>query len=379
MTALLTNGTSTTLAKPITANNLHALWEQTSSTATDILKEAITQASSNLKEKGIVRIPLCEEGTDHYPNDPSNDLISRTIKNKSLLPESSYQRDIFIVKAGSLARKTLMPGSDIDFLVFPSNKESVPYAQALQKEIMFTLKKIIAERELPFKVDEIMANIGDFHIPPEEAREKLLQPTRKEYNPEFQSWWPRESIAGRILRDIEFIDGDRKAFDKLQEISRDRLFTPSTCTDSIGLEITRKLLEIPLMENLQTLNKRLSNGSTLQDFDPKDNGTRTIELFTWLIRARTGIEDRNPLDVIKAVDSLTKDEKERLEDAFKFLVILTAATRKAEPFVKSGEHAKLTQNNEGKITEQLGIETPLFRQALLKHLTATHKIISTHT
>jgi hypothetical protein len=35
-----------------------------------------------------------------------------------------------------------MPGSDIDFLVFPSNKESVPYAQALQKEIMFTLKKI---------------------------------------------------------------------------------------------------------------------------------------------------------------------------------------------------------------------------------------------
>jgi hypothetical protein len=244
---------------------------------------------------------------------------------------------------------------------------------------MFTLKKIIDERILPFKIDEIMADIGDFHVPPEDAREKLLQPTQEVYDAEFQSMWPRESKAGRILRDIEFIYGDKKAFDKLQEISRDRLFTPSTCTDSIGLEITRKLLEIPLSENLQALNRRLSNGSTLQDFDPKDDGTRTIELFTWLIRARTGIEDRNPLDVIKAVDSLRDDEKQKLEDAFKFLVILTAAVRKAEPFVKNGEHAKLTQGNEGRITEQLGIETPLFRQALLQHLTATHEIISRHS
>ena len=383
MTTLLINEVLAGLAKPrITANNLHLLWEETSSNATDILNEAILEASESLKKKGIVSIPLIpvEEGKkDHYPNDPSNYLISKALRGGTLLAKSSYQRDIFVVKAGSLGRKTLMPGSDIDFLVFPSNKESVPYAQALQKEIMFALKKIIDERGLPFKVDEIMADIGDFHVPPEEAKEKLLQPTRKEYDGEFQSWWERESKAGRILRDIEFIYGDKKAFDKLQEISRGRLFTPSTCTDSIGLEITRKLLEIPLRENLQALNKRLSNGSTLQDFDPKDEGTRTIELFTWLIRAQTGIENKNPLDVIETINSLTRDEKEKLEDAFKFLVILTAAARKAEPFVKSGEHAKLTEDNEGRITEQLGIETPLFRQALIRHLTETYEILSRHS
>ncbi len=374
-----TNGVALSLAKRLTPNDLHSLWEKTNSTATDILNEAILETSKSLNKKGIVSVPLYSGETDHYPNDPSNYLISGKIKNGTPLAESSYKRDIFIVKAGSLARNTLMPGSDIDFLVFPSNKESIPYAQALQKEIAFKLKKIIDERELPFKVDEIMSEINDFHVPPEEAKEKLLQPTRQTYDPEFNMSWSTPSIMPTILRDIEFVYGDRGSFNRLQEASKARLVTPQTCQDSIALEITRDLLEGPLREKLQALNIRLSNGSTIQDFDPKDDGTRVVELFTWLVRAKTGIEDKNPLEVIKATNSLTKDEQQKLEAVFKFLVMLTAAARKAEPYVREGEHPKLTSDNEEKFATILGIETPLLRRLLIEHLTATHEIISNHT
>ncbi len=363
--------------RSFTPNSLYVLWEECHLTATDVLHKAIAQALQNINKNGIIYLKLCDGNKEHYPNDlddPFKHLIRNKIKNGVVLDKSEYKTDVFIVKAGSLARKTLIPGSDIDFLVFPSNKESVAYAQALQKEIMYQLKKIIDEGELPFKVDEVMPGIGNFHVPPEEANEKLLQHTILEYNAEFGSYWPRDSKLPTILRDIEFIYGDKPSFHKLQSISRDRLFTPNTCKDDVALGITRKLVE-----ELRTSSKdSLTNGNSTDNFDPKANGVRPIELFAWLIRARNGIENRNPIEVLKTTNSLTEHERQQLEDAFKFFVLLTAATRNIQPYLREGEHAKLTRDNETRVAKKLGTETPLLRKIIVEHLTASHNVISNY-
>lgn len=352
-------------------DSLPHIWETANLTATEILQKAIESAIDNINKKGIVSV--CN-GLEHYPNDPSNYLINRQVKSGTKLDESDYKKDVFIVKAGSLARKTLLPNSDIDFLVFPSNKESIPYAEALQREVRFELKKILDNENLPLKVDDIMSEFSDTLVPPDQANEKLLQPTRKIEDSEFQSLWEQPSKMPTILRDIEFIHGNKEAFNKLQEISRERLYTPPTCQDVTALRITRELIEEPLNKKL----KALTDVATGNSFDPKDDGTRIIEMFTWLVRAKTGIEIKNPISVINEIDSLTSSEKQDLERAFKFLALLTVATRNAEPYVRAGEHPKLNQNNEEKIATQLGMETPLLRTLILQHLTNAEGIISNY-
>ena len=271
-----------------------------------------------------------------------------------------------------------MPGSDIDFIVFPSNQASIPYAQALQKEIQFALQRLIEENNLSFKVDDIMADTINFQVPPQQAREKLLQPTREVHDFEFGITLQEPSIAPTVLRDIKFVYGDKSAFDQLVEASRDRLFTPSSCTDPISIEITRQLLETPLREKLQVLQTRLSSGNT-DNFDPKDEGIRVIELFAWLLRAHNSVDIKNPTEVINAVNALTNEEKEKLANAFKFLVLLSFVTRNSTPVLRQGEHPKLTTENEGTIAAQTQIPTPLFRAALIEHLTNVHRITSKHT
>ena len=362
-------------ASRIDATELYSIWKSTKLTASQALQKAINTAITNLEKKGIVSVQLYNGEVDYYPNDPSNYLISSKLRGGELLSKSEYKENFFIVQAGSLARGTLMPGADIDFLVFPSNEKSRPYTQALQREVRFALKEIIGNNKLPFKVDEIMTEEINFHVPPEEVEEKLLQPKRKVYNAEFGMTWEELSIASMVLRDIEFLYGDKDAFDQLVGESRDRLFTPHNCNDTVGIELTRSLLEQPLRNGLAALGKGLSNESIINNFDPKDQGTRIIELFAWLIRTREGVKEKNPVDVIKATESLNKGEQEKLEEAFKFLIILSAATRNANPAVREGEHPKLTKQNEGKIASQLGVETSLFRKALIDHLITMCKII----
>lgn len=365
-------------ASRIDTTELYSIWKSAKLTASQALQKATDTAITNLEKKGIVSVQLYNGEVDYYPNDPSNYLISSKLRGGELLSKSEYKENFFIVKVGSLARGTLMPGADIDFLVFPSNRKSRPYTQALQREIRFALKKIIENNKLPFKVDEIMTEEINFHVPPEEVEEKLLQPKRRVCNAELGMTWEEPSIASMVLRDIEFLYGDKDAFDQLVRESRDRLFTPHNCNDTVGIELTRSLLEQPLRNGLAALGERLSNGLVINNFDPKDQGTRIVELFAWLIRTREGVEEKNPVDVIKTAKSLSKDEQKKLEEAFKFLIILSAATRNANPAVREGEHPKLTKQNEGKITSQLGVETPLFRKALIDHLMAMCEIIPNH-
>ena len=120
--------------------------------------------------------------------------------------------DQWTIRERDRRKDDFLPHSDFDFIVFPSNEESIPYAKVLQEEITQALKAA------SLKTDDHLAGIYNFQIKLKNIPEELLVTEKGIFEPEFQATWGRPCIASRALRDLEFVNGNQSAFERLQEI-----------------------------------------------------------------------------------------------------------------------------------------------------------------
>lgn len=360
---------------------------------TVLLNEAIQQAVESLDRKGLVKIQFVgpNNPTDTYPNDPDNHEIRSRVLGGKPVDDSSYSKNYFIVGLGGLARKSLTFGADIDFLVFPSDESSIPYTQALQKEIRFTLNKLLKQNDLPFKTDDMMTDLVEYHVPPEQVPDKLLVPERETYDPEFQASWRESTITSRVMRDVEFLCGDKEAYKKFAEIIKPRLYpydAKGNILNAEGVVLIRELLETPLKEKLEQLKLSLPKAEEdpagfISKLEYKDDVMRLFHLYTWLTRANEGIENPNYNTVLKtrivrnSLDPQTADDLSLSHDFFTSVLITLRDIRKKVIPIKKPDNERITTDIQPQIAEKCKLDVHQFRKAFVTYLNSTVRIMST--
>lgn len=340
-------------------NSLRQNCIELSDSAKELLSQAETIAIENLKSKKIVQIKM-PDGSFLYNSTinpkPTDKLVDIT------------GQDYFIVKAGSLGRKDdFLPHSDFDFIVFPSNEESIPYTHVLQKEITEVLKGA------GIKTDDHLAGIYDFHIKLESIPEELLVTEKNFFEAEFQMNLPRSCIASRALRDLKFVSGNESAFFRLQEIIEPVIYPfENEQINARGLKLVGQLIS----ETKEKL------GSRQRQIDIKDDGLRLIQYYNWLVRARLGIKTNSVFEsLIEATSArvIGSDDAQALSDTYSLLLQAKHALSKAREKVSSfnrDERAVITTDLIPQVSQTLGIESLALNSIMAESVQRAKAIIS---
>lgn len=265
----------------------------------ELLIRAEQTAIKNLENKKIVKVHLLdgtEEGTFGYRVMDSKD--TRKLMHGETVIEITG-KDYFITKTGSFGRgDDFLPHSDLDFIVFPTNEESIPYASALQLEITEVLKKEVSELDLPIKVDETLNTLDNFQINLSDIPERLFVLEKPEYMPEFNMTVTRDCFIHSAFRDLEFVSGNSEGFKTLQKIIDPTLYPYSngSVNNEVGIGLLKALVE-------EVKSARDIDTSNISKLDVKRNGLRLIQFYNWILRSRFGIKENSVFKSLNTIQS----------------------------------------------------------------------------
>lgn len=362
-------------------NSIRKNCSELSEISKELLIKAEQIAIKNLEHKKIVRVPLIDgtpEGAFGYRLIDPMDV--KKLKSEEVVVELTG-KDYFITKSGSFGRgDDFLPYSDIDFIVFPTNEESIPYSSVLQIELTMVLKEEILKLELPITVDEILNSLDDFQIKLTDIPEKLFVLTKPEYWPEFGMTTTTECFIHSAFRDLEFISGNPDGFRNLQEIIDPALYPYSnTPTNQKGVELINALAgEVKSARDIDTT------------IDVKRNGLRLIQFYNWILRSKLGIKENSVFDSLdKAGKSgiITSNDSQDLSNYYSNLLQTRNAIGEAKRRQKANHweivmrdkqdptKTQMTSALEPFVCGYLGVETNGFKASLQKQLDHAGKII----
>lgn len=335
-----------------------------SDSANVLLLQAESIAVENLKSKKFVKVHLAdgtEEGTFGYKSKDAN-----RVKSGDFVVELTGQ-DYFIAKTGSLGRRDdFLPNSDFDFIVFPSNEESIPYAQVLQNEIIHVLESV------QLKIDHHLNGIYNFQLKLESVPEELLVTEKGVFDAEFGTVWERSCIASRALRDLKFVSGNFSGFQRLQEIINPVIYPFSSGPRN---ERGNTLVNQLISETKGKQSKRSTN------IDLKDDGLRLIQHYNWLLRAKLGIKENSVFDslaIAKNTKLIGADDANELSDRYAFLLQARHALSKARDIVSPFQREELdviTPDLLPQVSESMGMDSNDFSKELTRTVERTKAII----
>lgn len=346
-----------------------------SSTMMGLLRHVEKEAVGNLQTKIPVRIVFADgtsRVTAYMPGDPKLQKY----------PQAEYTgQNYFIVATGSLGRQDdFSLGSDADFIVFPSNSESVAYAQALQAEMTEVLGNTLSQHAADFKADERMTAAYDFQVPPEQVPEKLLVPTLLSYDIREDITVLAPSITSYVFRDMAFLSGDRKGFDRLSEMAVPVLYPydgDGKAVNPRGIELIELLID--------QLRLGLPNRSSPPEkIDLKEGLLRPIQMFVWLMRARQEIISPSVFEALNELEDLGVSRSEELARAYEFMLLarnilydLRGRTTFALPTQKPDY--RIPERLQSTVAQRMGLSLPDFLQQFQTHADAIRSIVSQQT
>ncbi|MDO8730347.1 MAG: methyltransferase domain-containing protein [Candidatus Omnitrophota bacterium] len=325
-----------------------------SETMMGLLRHVEEAAVINLQTKIPVLIDFGEE---------TSRVIAYALGDPNLRkhPQTKYAgKDYFIVTTGSLGRQDdFALGSDADFVVFPSNPESIAYAQALQAEMTEVLGKTLTDNAMDFKVDERLTTKHDFQIPAEQVPEKLLVTTLLIYDSAASQVLPTPAITSYVFRDMTFLSGNREGFDRLSEIIAPVLYP----YDGSGKGVNARGLELieKLQEDLREFGKVSMDTSRPERIDLKERLLRPVQMVVWLMRARQGVRSASVFDALREMEARGIGRSEELARAYEFMLRV--------------RNASYGENQQPIVAQRMGLSLPDFLQQFKTHADAIRSII----
>lgn len=345
-----------------------------STSVKDLIREAEKIALEKLSRKVLVIKTLAGGGFDTYAHNINDNQV------QGGSPITQEDKDYFIVSTGSLGRADdFTINSDADFIVFPSNEESIPFAQVLQKEIRSSLTGLIYQNVLPFKTDEIMTGIYNCHVPPERANEELSKPYFDDFDAEFGMTIPRPSIIPHALLDMDFISGNREAYEKLLKVISPVLYPFSSGENEAsanGYEIINLILGYIKDGTRKVIDINYSISCLKEDV------LRLFHYHTWFTRSKEGIKTPSVFETLEKrrnSGSLSSEHARKLQENYDFFLkaktALSIVREKIVP-IRKEEKLSLTRDVLPQVAENLSMSPVSFRDTFSSKLFMTKAIIN---
>ncbi|MCM8795013.1 MAG: metallophosphoesterase, partial [Candidatus Omnitrophica bacterium] len=345
-----------------------------------LIRWAEREARQNLTQKTIVVVPMMGSGpraTAYAPNAPEASKYPKAVIQKT---------DVFIAVTGGMGRREdFLFNDDIDLIVFPSNPESVPYAQALHAELLNVLEKAVKDHQIGMEIDRRLTGQYEFQIPPEQVPDKLLVTQVPIYDAEFDMTWEQEStITTTPFRDLRFVSGDQAGFQTLTDLAAPLLYPydpQGQLTNPKGGELYRLLHSNAVAESQKDFAADLSNA------DLKENGLRFIQYYIWLARSRAGVRESNPFAALDQLVShgLSAQDSADLKAAYEFFLRARDALYTVRGKYAISPTPGMTEPNYKiqpavvpQIAPHLGTDETGFRQRYRTHFDNVRRIVTAH-
>lgn len=343
--------------------------------AKELIKEAEFVAYEKLLSKVPVGIKFADGSFTTVAYDPNDPAISKgeVIEYKG--------NDYFIAATGSLGRgDDFTIGSDIDFIVFPANEESVPFSQVLQKEMKEVLVEILKNNSLPFKQDDIMTATYNYQVPLERSHD-LLKPYVDVFDSEFGYDFPTPSIIPNTLRDLVFVSGNREAYDKFISSIRDVLYPYSyNGNDTNIVDLGRELVGQLAAYTKDGIKKVTDINFSIPCL--KDNVLRIFHYYTWLTRAKEGITTPSVFETLQERvrrGTISQNDANELQQNYTFFLrakaALTMIREKVVP-IKKRDKLSLTRDVLPQVAGRMAMTSDDFRDAFSSRLFTAKAIMN---
>lgn len=334
----------------------------------EVIKFAEQEALKRLESKTIIKTNLASGGVNYIAVESTADLPKE---------EKSFKEDYFIAVTGSIGREDdFTLDSDIDYIIFPSNEESIPFAKALQNEMDEVLKQIILQENLAFDVDGRLTNTYDFQIPIGQVPDKLLVTEYNMFEPEFDMMLSRPAISSRVFRDLVFLSGDKSGFDKLMEVVNPVLYpfgNLGSVQSAQGVKLLNQLSEEARLRHEKCA--ELCRSGRIDRLDVKDDGLRFFHLYNWATRSLFNMrETRSIADSFsERVEDQTLEPYEGVElsmahdSLLKTKLALKAISDKSG-ISRNQNNSRVTRSNVSKVAAFLGNKEDYFVRMLRMNL-----------